>query len=135
MTFSSNRPGFVAALHTTTGVLATGNTDRDGSSGTVVDLFTGAANGSRIDKVTITAVDTTTAGMIRLFLYDGTNLRLLKEIPVQGITPSASLEAWTYEWSRDDGLPLVQLDLSTYKLRGATHNSETFHVVVEGGDF
>ena len=51
--------------------ISTANTNRNGT-GTIGTVFTGAAGGSRIDDITITATGTTTAGVVRLFINDGT---------------------------------------------------------------
>lgn len=127
-----------SAIYVATPVVAHGrvsatNTNRDGT-GTRVDLVTGAANGTRIDKITMIATGTTTAGMLRFFLNDGSNVRALHEITVEAITPSASVAAWAEEWVRDDDLPLVTLE-SGWILQVATHNAETFDVTIEGGSY
>ena len=72
---------YAATPATAMAQISTANTARDGS-GTIVDVLTAGSNGTRIDDITITASGTTTAGVVRLFLYDGTNTRLWKEILV-----------------------------------------------------
>jgi len=109
--------------------VSTANTNRDGT-GTVVDVITGATNGTRIDRITIAATGTTTAGMIRLYLYDGTNTRLWQEAPVTAATPSGTVSVFRYVLS-SQALILP----SGYKIRASTHNAETFNVFAEGGDF
>jgi uncharacterized membrane protein len=69
--------------------LSVANTNRDGT-GTLVDILTAAAAGTRVDALEIVAAGTTTAGVVRLFLYDGTNNRLFKEILVDAVTPSTT---------------------------------------------
>ncbi|NBX74718.1 MAG: hypothetical protein EBQ89_10555, partial [Alphaproteobacteria bacterium] len=54
--------------------ISTANTNRDGT-GTLGTVVTAGASGSRIEEIVIEATGTTTAGMIRLFLNDGTNTR------------------------------------------------------------
>jgi hypothetical protein len=127
------KPIFVAVPRTTHVAISTANTARDGS-GTLGSLVTGAGNGTRVDKVTFTATVATTAGMLRCFIDDGSNKRAIKEIPVAAITPSATLEAFTYEWVRDDGLPVVFLPLG-WVLKVGTHIGESFHCVAECGDY
>ena len=106
------------------------NTNRDGS-GTVVDLVTGATNGTRIDAVRVQAAGTTTAGVIRVFVYDGTNTRLEREILVNAVTPSTSIEAF----SADRPLPFPIVLQTGWKLRVSTNNAETFNVFALGGDY
>lgn len=114
------------------GALSAANTNRDGT-GTIVTIFTAGNDGSRIRKITITALSTTTAGMVRLYIYDGTNYALWKEIPVTAITPSGTVQAFqeVIEMFDEEALQLPAL----HSLRGSTHNAENFHVAVEGGDY
>ncbi len=127
------RPIFIAVPKAWNVSIATANANRDGT-GTVGTLVTAGSNGSRIDKITITAIVTTTAGMIRFFVHDGTNFRAFKEVLVTAITPSATVAAFTSEITRSDDLPIVVLQTG-WSLRVATEKAETFHVVAEGGDF
>lgn len=123
-------PIFTDTPRADVGQIATANTARDGT-GTVGTIFTAGADGSRIDAVTVVATGTTTAGVIRLFIHDGTNYRLWKEILVSAITPSTSIEVFRAVFTPD--IPKV---LPTgYSIRASTHNAETFNVHVDGGDF
>lgn len=111
------------------------NTARDGT-GTIATIFTAGANGSRIDAIDIKAVGTATAGMIRLFLHNGTNARLLTEVPVTAITPSNTLPSWEAQLNANTMTQVLPLVLPTgYSLRAATNNAETFNVIALGGDF
>jgi hypothetical protein len=116
------------------GQISTANTNRDGT-GTIVTVFSAGASGSRIDQVRIHAVGTTTAGMIRLFIHDGTNARLWKEVPVVAVTPSSTQPAWASNVSSQVDLELPLVIPNGYSLRAATNNAETFNVIALGGDF
>lgn len=106
------------------------NTNRDGT-GTIATVFAAGTSGSRIDDVTVTAVGTTTAGMVRLFLHDGTNARLLREVAVSAITPSGTVAAFTASLTN-----LALVLQSGWSLRASTHNAEAFNVcVTRAGDF
>lgn len=109
------------------------NTNRDGT-GTVVDVMTGAANASRIEMVTVKAVGTTTAGMVRLYIYNGSTTSLWKEIQVSAITPASATLTFEYEVARFDGRGLLELP-SGYKIQASTHNAETFKIIAQGGDY
>lgn len=113
--------------------IATANTNRDGS-GTLGSVVTGGASGTRIDRILVQATATTTAGMVRLFVDDGTNIRAIGEIPVTAITPSATVAAFTFEVYRLDGLPVAVLP-SGYILKAGTHNAESFDVTAFGGEY
>lgn len=108
--------------------VSTANTNRDGT-GTLADVVTGATEGTRIDKIYIKAVGTTTGGMIRFFIYDGANNRLWKEVIVAPITPSATVESFSSSFATDLIIP------STYKLKASTEKAETFNIEAVGGSF
>lgn len=115
--------------------ISTANSNRDGT-GTIGTVLTAGTNGSRIDAINIKATSTTTAGMIRLFLHDGTNARLLTEVPVFAITPSTALPSWEIQLNTNTMTQVLPLVLPTgYSLRASTQNAETFNVIAIGGDF
>lgn len=104
--------------------LSAANTLRDGT-GTIATVLSAGTSGSRVDDIVITATGTTTAGMVRLFLHDGTNARLFREVPVTAITPSGTVQAFTAS------LPNLALVLAPgWSLRASTHNAESFNVAV-----
>lgn len=114
--------------------IATSNTNRDGT-GTLGDVITGALNGTRVDRIAITATSTTTAGMIRLVIYDGTSAsRLWREVAVSAITPSGTVQAFNTLISSADQNPLLVLPAG-YVLRAGTQNAESFDCLALGGDF
>jgi hypothetical protein len=122
-----------------TAVISTANTARDGT-GTLGTVFTAGASGSRIDTIEIQATGTTTAGMIRLFISDGTNHRLFAEVPVIALTPSATIPAFSATVQGNagalaNGVPLPFSMATGWSLRASTHNAETFNVIGFGGDF
>ena len=111
--------------------ISTANTNRDGT-GTIGSVITGVAAGTRIQRVRIVATGTTTAGVIRLFVDNGTNVRLLRETLVTAITPSASIAVFQTEIEFENGLMLPS---ASYILKASTHNAETFNVFALGADF
>lgn len=126
-------PIFVQSPRAAIGSLATANTNRDGS-GTIATIWTAGANGSRIDHIDLQAYGTTTAGVIRLYIHDGSTAMLWKEILVTAITPSTTLAAWSYTLDCTIGSNMLVLQ-SGYSLRASTHNAENFRAVAVGGDF
>jgi hypothetical protein len=122
-------PAYTAIPRTERATISAANTNRDGT-GTIVNLFTAGANGSRVERITVCATGTTTAGIIRFYLFDGTNTDLWREISVTAITPSATVLAFYFQ------LGSLGYILSNGKsLRVSTHNAEGFRVIAEGGDF
>jgi hypothetical protein len=126
-------PAFAATPRCGIGQVTTANTARDGT-GTVGTIFTAGASGSRIENVRIQAAGTTTAGVVRLFIHDGTNFRLFREVLVTAITPSTTVEAFsiTLDFSANGACILLP---TGYSIRASTNNAETFNVAVFGGDF
>jgi hypothetical protein len=115
--------------------IATANTNRDGT-GTIGTVLTAGASGSRIDAIDIKATATTTAGMIRLFIHDGTNARLLTEVPVLAVTPSGTTPAWEVQLNTNTMTQVLPIIFPTgYSLRASTNNAESFNVICFGGDF
>lgn len=128
-------PGFASTPHAAAVAISTANTNRDGT-GTIGTIFSAAASGSRIDTIVAQATGTTTAGMLRFYLHNGTLAFLVGEVPVLAVTPSGTVPAWraTLNAGNCDWLPMVFA--TGYSLRASTHNAETFNIVpLLAGDF
>jgi len=111
--------------------ISTANTNRNGT-GTIGTVFTAAAGGSRIDDITIAATGTTTAGVVRLFINDGTTSYLWQEILVTAITPSTTVQVFSFTLLNQ----ALLLQNASWSLRASTNNAETFNVIVtRAGDF
>lgn len=114
--------------------ISTANTFRDGTgTGPNLPVFTAATGGSKVEEVRIKAVGVTTAGMVRMYIYDGTgtDAKLYEEIPVSAQpAPGATVETWEAILKYDDLL----LDDGN-SLTFSTHNGEAFNIFVSGGDF
>ena len=126
-------PNYASTPRFAIGQISAANTNRDGT-GTLVDVITGAATGTRVDDITIQAVNTTTGGMVRLFvtLDGGTTNRLIREIEVSARTPSGTVPAFRFELY-DLGIILPNANA---RIRAATNNAEAFNVIVtRAGDF
>jgi hypothetical protein len=103
--------------------IATANTNKDGSTGAYATLHTvAAASGGFIQKFTIKALTTTTAGLIRIFI-DGF---LVHEEQVTAITVSATQQGFQAigPWN----LPVE----SGQVIKCSTEKSETFTVGIHG---
>ena len=122
---------YAATARTAVGQVTTANTNRNGT-GTIATIFTGGTNGSRIDDISIVATGTTTAGVVRLFLNDGTTSYLWQEILVTAITPSTTVQVFSFALLNQ----ALILASSSWSLRASTNNSETFNILVtRAGDF
>lgn len=110
--------------------VTTANTNRNGT-GAIVTVFTAGSSGSRIDDISIDAVATTTAGVVRLFINDGTTSYLWQEILVSAITPSTTVAVWSFTL-----LNQALVIPTGWSLRASTNNTETFNILVtRAGDF
>lgn len=122
-------PNFAAVPKPTLAVLSAANANRDGT-GTIVTLFTATAAGGMVTVIRICATSTTTAGMIRIYIYDGTNTRLFDEVVVNAITPSATVKAWqTVLVYRGESAIILG---NAHEVRASTEKAETFHVTTVG---
>ena len=109
--------------------LATANTARDGT-GTIATVFSAGASGSMISRITVQATVTTTAGMVRLFLHDGTSYRLWRETPIAANTVSATVAGYSTAITPTPALFIP----SGYSLRASTDKAESINVIAEGAD-
>lgn len=112
--------------------IATANTARDGS-GTIGAVLTAGANGTRISRISVKATVTTTAGVVRLWIYTGAAYFLWKEITVTALTVSATVNAFEYSLELLGERALVLP--SGYSLRASTEKAENFNVIAEGGQY
>ena len=104
---------------------------------TVGTVFTAGSSGSRIDYIDIQGVATTIAGLINLFIYDGTTYFLWQQIPVQAVTSSTTAPAFTAILSSNSNANIMPLNIPTgYSLRATTTTAQTgVRVIAYGGDF
>jgi hypothetical protein len=122
-----------ANIPRTSGVaISTANTAFDGS-GTVGTVITAGASGTRIDRVRVQAITTTTAGRVRLFLYDGSAYFALEEVPIAAATMSATVSGVAADVIFGDVRPLSLP--SGWSIVASTHNANTFNVTAYGADF
>jgi len=109
--------------------ISTSNANLDGT-GTLGSVITGGtAPGTLIKTITIKAQTNTTHGMIRLFVYNGTNSRLLMEIDVPPITKSATNPSFEKRINLNFTLK------EGYILKASTEKGETFNIIAEGLDW
>ena len=104
---------------------------------TVGTVFTAGSSGSRIDYIDIQGVATTAAGLINLFIFDGTTYFLWQQIPVQAVTSSTTLPAFSVVLSSNSNANIMPLTIPTgFSLRATTSTAQTgVRVIAYGGDF
>ena len=126
----STTPNYASAPRYGAAAIASAETSRTAPT-QVGTVLTAGASGSRLDLVRVNATATTTQGTVRLFVHDGTNYRLIRELQVYPVTPSATQPAFAIDLTFDGGLVLP----AGHSLRATTEKAESFHVSAWGGDF
>lgn len=109
--------------------VATANANRDGT-GTVATLIQGASTGTRVAEIVCQARVTTTAGMVRIFLYDGTTYRFWDEVAIAAATVSASVKGTRVSTLYSN----LVLPNASWSVVVSTHNAESIDVVALGAD-
>lgn len=104
--------------------VSTANPNINGT-GTIVDLATGSANGSRIDSIYVKAVGNTTDGMIRFFLWDGAAYDLIHEVGI----PTTTGDALTPFFATTVRLPQMYLKTG-WKIGASTEKAESFNIAM-----
>jgi len=104
---------------------------------TIGSILTAGASGTRIDYIEIQGVATTVAGLVNLFVYDGTNYILWQQVPVQAVTSSTTAPAFTFALSSNGNANIMPLNLPTgYSLRAAISVAQTgLRITAYGGNF
>lgn len=104
---------------------------------TVGTIVTAGASGTRIDYIDVQGVATTVAGLVNLFVFDGTNYILWQQVPVQVVTSSTTVPAFSALLSSNGNANIMPLTLPTgYSLRATTSVAQTgVRVTAYGGDF
>jgi len=77
-------------------VINTTNTAKDGT-GFINNLFVAGGDGSFIDEIAIVSLNTTNnqAGVFRIFINDGTSIKLFQEVTVDSISAGSTLVGFT----------------------------------------
>lgn len=126
----ATEPAFATTPRVASVNVATANTARDGT-GTIGTLITGVTAGTRVAEIVVKAVGTTTAGMVRVFLYDGTTYYLFDEISVAAVaSPGASTQTTRVSTTYTN----LVLPSSSWSVRVSTHNAESINVTALGAD-
>jgi hypothetical protein len=74
-------PTFTSAPRIGVAAVSTANTNRDGT-GTIVDVLTGVAAGTRVERIVLQATGDPADSVVTLFLYNGTTSFLFDEVDI-----------------------------------------------------
>ena len=118
-----------AEITSVTGVakITTANSNLDGSGAKSI-IFEGGANGAVLTSIVVKATETTTPGMVRIFLQSGEDYFLYDEFSVYATSPSGVLETYQSVLVIPGGL-MVAPSMGVY---ATTQNSESFAVTASG---
>ena len=86
------------------------------SPSNAVTILTGGASGSKIEEVVFQGIGVTLAGMVNLFVYDGSTYSLIDQVKFLGVTGSttASNERFVRQYSN------LLIPSSSYTLRASS---------------
>jgi hypothetical protein len=104
---------------------------------TVGTLITAGASGTRIDYIEVMGVANTSAGLVNLFLYDGSTYHLWQQIPVIALTVGTTTPSYSATISSNGNANVMPLCIpSGWSLRATTTTAQTgVKVIAYGGDF
>lgn len=83
----ASTPNYASTPRLAVAAVSTANTNRDGT-GTIVDVLTGVAAGTRIDRIVVKATGDPADSIVTLFIHNGTSYFLFDEIDIGN--PSAA---------------------------------------------
>jgi len=125
-------PAFISAPRIGRCSLSTANTATDGT-GTITDLITGVAAGTRVLSINVQGTATVVAALVNIFLYDGTNYDLFDQFTITATTGSNTVKGYRLVTAYTD----LVLPTASWKL-GATitvaPSAGTVRVAAFGGD-
>ena len=127
---------YAATPRVSSAILTTADTSLTAPT-TVSTILTAGSSGTRIDYIEVIGVATTTACLVNLFIYDGTNYILWQQVPIIAVTSSTTAPTYAAYISSNANANIMPLTLPTgYSLRAAVTVTQTgVRVTAYGGDF
>lgn len=93
-------------------------------------LITGASTGTRISEIVVKNAATSTAAIVRIFLYDGSTYWLFDEITIAAATGSATVQQTRVSTVYNN----LILPSASWSVRVTTSVSQATHVTALGAD-
>jgi hypothetical protein len=130
-------PVFAATPNIGAGLPGTAETNLQAPVNAAV-ILTAGASGSKIEEIVIeasatTLVATTVAGLVYLFLYDGTTYHLFDTVTVTAVTASAT--AAPFRWRNLYNNLVLKTGWSLRASQSIVGNANVLKVIALGGDF
>ena len=106
-------------------IFSTANTDQSGATGTAPTVYTPAAGGmgTYVYDVTVTVPVTGATAVVVVLISDGTNLVVVKTIPIAAVTPSATLPSFSVRVTIEQYIPAGGLMKVLTTIAQSTHAS------------
>jgi hypothetical protein len=129
-------PQFAATVNLGAALLGAAETNLQVPTVTSV-VFTAGSSGSKIEEVIVEATatsltPTTVAGIVYLFLYDGTNYRLFDTVTIAAITASATVPGFRVR--NTYGTLVLKSGWSLRASQSTSGNASILTVLAFGGD-
>jgi hypothetical protein len=125
-------PAFAATAKAWSGLPVTADTSLTAPTNAAT-ILTAGASGSKVDEIIVQGVGTTVAGVVNIFLHDGTTYHLVDQFVITAVTSSATAAA--YRQSKQ----YTNLEMPTgWSLRASqtiAGNASILKVSCLGGDF
>lgn len=127
----NHNPIYPATLKHPTVLVDTLNTALDGT-GTLATLYTAPAGGAILISLTLQAIVTTAAGMIGIFIDNGSTVRLYRAVAVSATTVTGGTAPWREVVTPDSGEGLYLPEGYIVKL--SNYTGEDVHAHAEVGE-
>lgn len=121
---------FIDKVNTRSTTIFTSNTMLDGT-GPMAELFVAGPNGSRVDKILIKALASTSSGVISVFMSDGYDIRLVTQSTVDPVLPSTISTTFESVITTSDIFSIP----AGWSLLVSTTKNEYFTVTAFGWDY
>jgi hypothetical protein len=129
----ASTPSFAATPQAGSGLIP-GTADTSLTAPTnVTTILSGGASGTRIEEIIFQGVGTTVAGVINVFLYDGSTYHLVEQVVVTAVTSSTTAAAFRTTRTFDN---LIVKNGWSLRVTGTVAgNVSLVKVTAFGGDF
>lgn len=133
----SATPGFAASPRIGRAVLTSAaTTDKTGATtANIVDMLTGGASGTKIEGFRIQSDGNPADSTILIFLYNGTDYRLWRDIDIGDPTASSTTVAGYQFDQREDSLYLATSSMKIAAAITVAHTAGGTNVWAVGADF
>lgn len=131
-------PKFADTLLQGAALLGTRDTSAIGTALTapsnVSTIVSGGSSGGKVEEIVVSGTATTAAGVVNVFLYDGSTYHLYDQIPVTAVTPSSTAVGFRAYRQYTNLFVKNGWSLRASHTCGASTNDSVLKVSAVGGD-